>query len=63
MVEGHSGSEAEVRRNLCALIRSLRGRVAVTCFASNIARIQQVLDAAATFDRKVAVIGRSMEQI
>ena len=38
MVEGHSGSEAEVRRNLAALIRGLKGRVAVTCFASNVAR-------------------------
>jgi ribonuclease J len=40
----------------------LDGRVIVATFASNIARIQQVLDAAASFDRQVAVIGRSMEQ-
>ena len=40
MVEGHSGSEAEVRRSLTALLRGLRGRVAVTCFASNVARIR-----------------------
>jgi len=36
--------------------------VIVATFASNIARIQQVFDAAATFNRQVAVIGRSMEQ-
>jgi len=40
----------------------LEGRVIVATFASNINRIQQVIDAAAEFDRKVAVIGRSMEQ-
>src|SRR3954468_6280970 len=37
MVEGHSGSERDVRRVLSALIRGLSGRVAVTCFASNVA--------------------------
>ena len=42
MVEGHSGSEAEVRQSLTALIRGLRGRVAVTCFASNVARVESV---------------------
>jgi ribonuclease J len=40
----------------------LEGRVIVATFASNIARIQQVLDAAADMDRKTTVIGRSMEQ-
>ena len=39
MVEGHSGSEQEVRQSLSALIRGLRGRIAVTCFASNVARM------------------------
>ena len=46
MVEGHSGSEAEVRQSLSALIRGLRGRVAVTCFASNVARVETIAHAA-----------------
>ena len=46
MVEGHSGSEKDVRRSLSALIRDLRGRVAVTCFASNVARMESVALAA-----------------
>src|SRR3990172_3838556 len=44
------------------IMEPLEGRVIVATFASNIARIQQVFDAAASFKRKVAVIGRSMEQ-
>jgi ribonuclease J len=44
------------------IMEGLDGRVIVATFASNIARVQQVFDAAATFDRKVTVIGRSMEQ-
>ena len=44
------------------IMEGLDGRVIVATFASNIARIQQVFDAAATFKRKVTVIGRSMEQ-
>ena len=47
MVEGHSGSEAEVRRNLAALIRPMKGRVAVTCFATNITRVESIARAAA----------------
>jgi ribonuclease J len=60
LVEGHSGSEAEVRRNLAALIKGLKGRVAVTCFATNIARVESVALAAAAAGRQVALFGRSL---
>jgi ribonuclease J len=60
LVEGHSGSEAEVRRNLAALIRKLKGRVAVTCFSTNIARVESVALAARAAGREVALFGRSL---
>jgi ribonuclease J len=63
MVEGHSGSEGEVARTLEPLIASLPGRVAVTCFASNVARVQSVARAAVAADRSVAVVGRSMRNL
>ncbi|MCX7380450.1 MAG: ribonuclease J [Alphaproteobacteria bacterium] len=63
MVEGHSGSEAEVRRTLAALVRSIRGRVAVTCFASNVARFETVALAAKAAGRSVALVGRSLRNI
>ncbi len=63
MVEGHSGSEAEVRRTLAALIRELPGRVAVTCFASNVARVELIALAARAAGRTVAVAGRSLRNI
>lgn len=60
MVEGHSGSEAEVRRNLTTLIRDLRGRIAVTCFSTNLARIESIALAAKAAGRDVALFGRSL---
>ncbi len=60
LVEGHSGSEAEVRRNLVPLLRPLRGRVAITCFATNLARVESVALAAKAVGRKVALFGRSL---
>jgi ribonuclease J len=63
MVEGHSGSEAEVRRNLTALIRRLKGRVAVTCFATNVARIESIALAARSAGRSVAIVGRAFRNI
>ncbi|MBV8592422.1 MAG: ribonuclease J [Acetobacteraceae bacterium] len=60
MVEGTSGSEAEVRLTLSALIRDLRGRVAVTCFASNVARLESIALAARDAERSVALVGRSL---
>lgn len=60
LVEGHSGSEATVRKSLTALIAGLRGRVVVTCFSSNIARIESVVKAAQAAGRQVALVGRSL---
>src|SRR3954471_13636987 len=59
---GYTPSERTVGEAFREIMEPLDGRVIVATFASNIARIQQVLDAAASFDRQVAVIGRSMEQ-
>ncbi len=59
---GYTPSERTVGEAFREIMEPLDGRVIVATFASNIARIQQVLDAAASFDRKVTVIGRSMEQ-
>ena len=63
MVEGHSGSEAEVRASMAALIRPLRGRVAVTCFASNVARVETVALAARDAGRSVVLVGRSLRNL
>ncbi len=63
MVEGHSGSEGEVRRNLTALIRGLKGRVAVTCFATNLARVESIALAAKAAGRQVALFGRSLRNM
>jgi ribonuclease J len=60
LVEGHSGSEAEVRRNLTAIIRGLKGRVAVSCFATNVARVESITRAAMAAGRQVALFGRSL---
>ena len=59
---GYTPSERTVGDAFREIMEPLDGRVIVATFASNIARIQQVLDAAAEMERKVAVIGRSMEQ-
>jgi ribonuclease J len=65
MVEGHSGSEGDVRSSLAALIRSMqgRGRVAVTCFASNVARVESIAMAARDAGRSVALVGRSLRNL
>jgi ribonuclease J len=63
MVEGHSGSEADVRQSLSVLLRGLRGRVAVTCFASNVARVESIAQAAHDCGRSVALVGRSLRNL
>src|SRR3984957_2648056 len=63
MVEGHSGSEQDVRQVLTALIRDLRGRVAVTCFASNVARLESIAKAGLAAGRSPVLVGRSLRNI
>jgi ribonuclease J len=59
-VEGYTSSERVVGEALDGVIRDAPGRVMVATFASLISRIQQVINAAERYDRKVAVVGRSM---
>jgi ribonuclease J len=61
--DGRSPSEAEVARTIIDLVKSARGRVAVTTFASNVARIKAVAEAARAADREVVVVGRAMERV
>ncbi|WP_010269412.1 ribonuclease J [Paenibacillus senegalensis] len=60
---GFTGSERSVGAELEEVFRKARQRVVVATFASNIHRIQQVIDAAETTRRKVTVIGRSMVNV
>jgi ribonuclease J len=57
---GTSGSEADLRRSLTDLIGRYDARVAVACFASNVARLETIARAAATHGRDVALVGRSL---
>ncbi|HEY9359124.1 MAG TPA: ribonuclease J [Xanthobacteraceae bacterium] len=61
--EGRSPSEADVAKCLAELIRSAPARVAVTTFASNVARLRAVAQAAAACEREVVLVGRAMERI
>jgi ribonuclease J len=63
-VEGSAGSESDVRDALFELIGSLKtGRIAVGCFASNVARMDSVIAAAEAAGRRVFLAGRSMNRI
>ena len=57
---GVGPSESEIGPTLHRLIRSADGRVIVACFASNVARVQQIIDASVALGRRVAFVGRSM---
>ncbi|MCW4591199.1 ribonuclease J [Gluconacetobacter entanii] len=61
--EGPSASEADVRREMTKLVATLEGRVAVTCFASNVARVETIAKAAIAANRVVAVVGRSLRNL
>ena len=59
---GFSPSERQVGPHLEQVFARAGGRIIVTSFASNIHRVQQVVDAAAALGRKVALVGRSMRK-
>ncbi len=62
--EGYTLSESKVGETFETLFRKARNkRIIVATFASNVHRIQQIMDAARSLGRKVAVMGRSMENI
>jgi ribonuclease J len=61
--EGISPSETEVAKELTALIAASKGRVAVTTFASNVARMRSVAQAALACGREVVCVGRAMDRV
>lgn len=62
-VDGEAGSEADVKTALAGLIGGLKGKVAVACFASNVARMDSVIRAAEAAGRSVCLVGRSMHRM
>ncbi|MDE2064719.1 MAG: ribonuclease J, partial [Bradyrhizobium sp.] len=61
--DGRSPSETEVAKTIIELVKAARGRVAVTTFASNVARIRSVADVARLSGREVVVVGRAMDRV
>jgi ribonuclease J len=62
-VEGEAGSEATVRVNLEKLVKTSKFRVAVTCFASNLARVESVALAAVAAGRHPVLSGRALQRM
>ncbi len=59
---GIAPSESAVGPALLEEFSRVEGRIIVTCFASNVHRVQQVIDTAVALDRRVALVGRSMRK-
>lgn len=62
-VPGHTISESYIIDNLTILFQKARGRIFFSTFASNVHRFLKVIELAAQFQRKVVIIGRSIERI
>ncbi len=62
LVPGTTGSEGELLKTLTEIIKGGKARVAVACFASNVARLETIATAAAAGDRDVVVAGRSLKR-
>src|SRR5947199_935727 len=61
--DGRSPSETDVAKTLRELIAAAKGRIAVTTFASNVARMRSVAEAAAAARREVVAVGRAMDRV
>lgn len=59
-VDGQTGSEGDVLEGLTELFGRIEGGIAVSCFASNVARIESIIRAAAANDRHVGLVGWSL---
>ncbi len=62
-VSGFSISEKQVAKSISDIIAKTRGRLIIATFSSNVHRIQQIVSAAIEHGRKIAIIGRSMENV
>jgi ribonuclease J len=62
-VDGEAGSEATVRANLEKLVKTRRGRIAATCFASNLARVESIAKAAVAAGRHPVLAGRALQRM
>ena len=60
---GHSDSERKVGLSFDKLFMGCKKRIIITTFASNVHRLQQIINVAAKYRRKVAITGRSMENV
>ena len=60
-IEGYTPSEKNVLNSIREIFKSASGRLILSTFSSNISRIQQICDVAVENNRKISVIGRSME--
>ena len=63
MVDGRTGSEGDARKGLAAAIGAETGRVAVTCFASNVARLDSIVQAGAETGRSPLLVGRALHRV
>ncbi|MCI1245053.1 MAG: ribonuclease J [Bacilli bacterium] len=62
-IEGYTPSETNVRKGVEEIFDKAQGRIIVSTFSSNINRIQQVVEVAVEHNRKICILGRSMENV
>ena len=60
-IEGYTQSEKTVISSINDIFRTAPGRLIISTFSSNISRIQQIIEAALKYKRKIVIFGRSME--